>query len=123
MTAFRYTAIGAGGERLAGVMEAGTAEEVIARLQRQGTMPVRAEPADKAGRWSGLMHLDLGAGRGLRKQDVADLIRELATMLTAGQDLDRALRYMQETAPARVRAPTQGRGKPVSMSCLRNKVR
>jgi general secretion pathway protein F len=108
MTAFRYTAIGAGGERLAGVMEAGTAEEVIARLQRQGTMPVRAEPADKAGRWSGMMHLDLGAGRGLRKQDVADLIRELATMLSAGQDLDRALRYMQETSPARVRPTITG---------------
>ena len=53
MTAFRYTAIGSGGERLAGVMEAATAEEVIARLQRQGTMPVRAEPADQAQRWSG----------------------------------------------------------------------
>jgi general secretion pathway protein F len=108
MTAFRYTAIGTGGERLAGVMEAATAEEVIARLQRQGTMPVRAEPADKAGRWSALMQLSLGSTRGLRKQDVADLIRELATMLTAGQDLDRALRYMQETAPARVRPTITG---------------
>ena len=47
------------------------------------------------------MQLDLGGRRGLRKQDVADLFRELATMLSAGQDLDRALRYMQETAPAR----------------------
>ena len=46
MTAFRYTAIGAGGERLAGVMEAATADEVIARLQRQGSMPVQL-PLDK----------------------------------------------------------------------------
>ena len=99
MTTFRYTAIGAGGERLAGLMEAATAAEVIVRLQRQGSMPVRAEPADKASRWTGLLQMDLGGRRGLRKQDVADLIRELATMLTAGQDLDRALRYMQETAP------------------------
>lgn len=108
MTSFRYTAIGPGGEKLAGFMEAATAAEVIHRLQRQGTMPVRAEPADTVGRWRGLLHLDLGAGRGLRKQDVADLIRELATMLTAGQDLDRALRYLEETAPVRVRPTVTG---------------
>jgi general secretion pathway protein F len=108
MTSFRYTALGPGGERLAGVMEAASEAEVIARLQRQGSMPLRAEAADKASRWSGLMRIDLGSRRGLRKQDVADLIRELATMLTAGQDLDRALRYMQETAPPRVRPTVTG---------------
>jgi general secretion pathway protein F len=108
MTMFRYTAIGAGGERIGGVMEAANQAEVIARLQRQGSMPVRAEPADTTSRWSGLLRLDLSGRRGLRKQDVADLIRELATMLSAGQDLDRALRYMQETAPARVRPTVTG---------------
>lgn len=125
MTTFRYTAIGAGGERLAGLMDAATEAEVIARLQRQGTMPVRAEPADKASRWRGLLHLDLGGRRGLRKQDVADLIRELATMLTAGQDLDRALRYMQETASTRVRPTITGLrdavrdGSPLSVAMSR----
>jgi general secretion pathway protein F len=125
VTAFRYTAIGPAGERLAGVMEAATSEEVIARLQRQGSMPVRAEPAEQAGRWSGLLRLDLGARRGLRKQDVADMIRELATMLTAGQDLDRALRYMQETAPVRVRPTLTGLrdavrdGSPLSVAMAR----
>ncbi len=59
MTTFRYTAIGAGGERLAGLMEAATEAEVIVRLQRQGSMPVRAEPADKASRWAGLLQMDL----------------------------------------------------------------
>lgn len=108
MTMFRYTAIGSAGERLAGVMDASTRAEVIARLQRQGTMPVRAEPADQASRFAWLTQLDLGGRRGLRKQDVADLIRELATMLTAGQDLDRALRYMQETAVARTHATING---------------
>ena len=125
MTAFRYTAIGPGGERLAGVMEAATADEVIARLQRQGTMPVQAELADQTRCWSGWLNLDLGARRGLRKQDVADMIRELATMLTAGQDLDRALRYMQETAPTRVRPTVTGLrdavrdGAPLSVAMAR----
>jgi general secretion pathway protein F len=125
MTTFRYTAIGAGGERLAGMMEAATAAEVIIRLQRQGSMPVRAEPADKASRWTGLLQMDLQGRRGLRKQDVADLIRELATMLTAGQDLDRALRYMQETAPKRIRPTVTGLrdavrdGSPLSVAMSR----
>jgi len=125
MTTFRYTAIGAGGERLAGVMDASSEAEVIARLQRQGTMPVRTELADKAARWSRLLQIDLGGRRGLRKQDVADLIRELATMLSAGQDLDRALRYMQETAPARVRPTLTGLrdavrdGSPLSVAMSR----
>ncbi len=125
MTTFRYTAIGAGGERLAGLMEAATAAEVIVRLQRQGSMPVRAEPADKASRWTGLLQMDLRGRRGLRKQDVADLIRELATMLTAGQDLDRALRYMQETAPTRIRPTVTGLrdavrdGSPLSVAMSR----
>jgi general secretion pathway protein F len=125
MTTFRYTAIGAGGERLAGLMEAATAAEVIVRLQRQGSMPVRAEPADKASRWTGLLQMDLRGRRGLRKQDVADLIRELATMLTAGQDLDRALRYMQETAPTRIRPIVTGLrdavrdGSPLSVAMSR----
>ncbi|MBV8591715.1 MAG: type II secretion system F family protein, partial [Acetobacteraceae bacterium] len=48
---------------------------------------------------SALLQTDFAARRGLRKQEVADIVRELATMLGAGQDLDRALRYMQETAP------------------------
>jgi len=125
MTTFRYTAIGAGGERIAGMMDAATEAEVIVRLQRQGSMPLRAEPADKASRWAGLLQIDLGGRGGLRKQDVADLVRELATMLTAGQDLDRALRYMQETAPKRVRTTVTGLrdavrdGSPLSVAMSR----
>jgi general secretion pathway protein F len=125
MITFRYTAIGAGGERLAGLMEAASEADVIVRLQRQGTMPLHAEPADAATRWPGLLQIDLGGRRGLRKQYVADLVRELATMLTAGQDLDRALRYMQETAPARVQPTITGLrdavrdGSPLSVAMAR----
>lgn len=108
MATFRYTAIGPGGERVAGLMDATSEAEVIARLQRQGSMPVRAEPANSTSGWPTLLHIDLGGRRGLRKQDVADLIRELATMLSAGQDLDRALRYMEETAGKRIRPTISG---------------
>lgn len=125
MITFRYTAIGAGGERLVGLMDGATEAEVIARLQRQGTMPIHAEPADRASRWSGALKMDLGGRLGVRKQDVADLVRELATMLMAGQDLDRALRYMQETAPVRIRPTITGLrdavrdGSPLSVAMSR----
>jgi general secretion pathway protein F len=100
MAAFRYTAIGPDGHIQRGVMDAGSEHEVIRRLQRQGVTPMRADPAQAGGSWfRDLVHADFGARRGLRKQEIAELIREMATMLGAGQDLDRSLRYMQETAP------------------------
>ncbi len=102
MTLFRYTAIGAGGERLTGTTDAADEADLIARLQRQGAMPIRTDSADRPRPWSRWMQIDLGKGRSLSKQQVADLIRELATMLSAGQDLDRALRYLQETSSAKV---------------------
>jgi general secretion pathway protein F len=96
--AFRYTAIGPAGDIRHGRMEAASEREVVQRLQRQGVTPMRADP-DRGGlAWRDLLHTEFGR-RGLRKAETADLIRELATMLGAGQDLDRALRYMQETAP------------------------
>jgi general secretion pathway protein F len=110
VTLYRYTAIGVGGERVAGVMDAPTEADVVARLRRQGNTPIRAEPADKASssRLSSLLRVDLGGARGPGKQAVAELIRELATMLSAGQDVDRALRYMQETSQPRVRRVVTG---------------
>ena len=48
---------------------------------------------------------EFGRGRGpAARQEVADLTRELAIMLAAGQDLDRALRFLVDTAP-KARAP------------------
>jgi general secretion pathway protein F len=106
---FRYTAIGPGGDIQRGLMDAATEAEVIARLQRQGNIPLRAEPTAWGLTLAMRLHIDLGAARGLRKQEIADFVRELATMLGAGQDLDRALRFMQGTAPnARVQRIVTG---------------
>jgi general secretion pathway protein F len=100
MPQFRYTAIGSGGEMQRGVLEASSEAELVARLQRQGSLPMRAEPVAQGGMLGGLLHADFLPRRGLSAQQVADLTRELATMLGAGQDLDRALRYTLETAPS-----------------------
>jgi general secretion pathway protein F len=105
MPAFRYTAIAPTGELTRGVMDATSESELIARLRRQGSIPMRAEPdGGGASRLAGLLRLELGGPPSLRRQELANTTRELAVMLAAGQDLDRALRFMVETAPnARVR--------------------
>jgi general secretion pathway protein F len=59
---------------------------------------MRAEP-DTPSFISDLLHMQLGRGRALTRQETANFTRELATMLSAGQDLDRALRFLVETAP------------------------
>jgi general secretion pathway protein F len=85
-------------------MEAPDQATVIERLQRQGHVPMRAEPAGGRAAWSEFLITEFARRRGLSRQEVTDVTRELATMLAAGQDLDRALRFIVETSPnARVK--------------------
>jgi general secretion pathway protein F len=97
MPGFRYVAIDPAGNRTSGTMDAADTAEVIARLQRAGNMPVSAEPAGQGAKLSDLLRLEVGR-RTLSPRDLTNLTRELAVMLTAGQDLDRALRFLGETA-------------------------
>lgn len=88
MALFRYKALSAAGEALDGQMEAASADEVITRLQDQGHLPVEARRADQAG-GEGLGALfkrkEFGA------EQVLQFTQQLATLLGAGQPLDRAL--------------------------------
>ena len=104
MPAFRYTALTPAGEISRGVMEADSEAAVIDRLRKQGNIPMRADPASGSSFLSGLLHMEFGRGQAMGKQEVANFTRELAIMLQAGQDLDRSLRFLVDTAPnARVR--------------------
>ncbi len=99
MPSFRYTAITASGETTTGLMEAPSEAAVVEMLRRQGSLPMRAEPADAGGGFiSGLMGAEFGGGQRLSSQDLSETTRELAVMLGAGQDLDRALRFLVDTA-------------------------
>ena len=100
MTSFRFTAITQGGETIRGITDAASEADAIAWIRRQGNLPVRAEPAG-AGLLANGLRIELGAlrRRGLRRQEVTNLTRELSVMLGAGQDLDRAMRFLVETAP------------------------
>jgi general secretion pathway protein F len=95
MPAFRYVAVNADGRLQRGVMDASDAASVVERLQHQGHIPMRAEPAGRSGWLFDILSYDLGR-KSLRRQDTADIVRELATMLASGQDVDRALRFVIE---------------------------
>ena len=112
MPAFRYTAIDPAGQTIRGTMDAATEAEVVRHLQRQGSIPMRAEPAGSRG-IGDLLSRDIGR-RGMGRQDVANFTRELSIMLGAGQDLDRSLRFLVDTSPnPRVRATVEGLRKTV----------
>ncbi|OYW84620.1 MAG: hypothetical protein B7Z20_10490 [Sphingobium sp. 32-64-5] len=57
MALFRYKALSAAGETLAGSMEAARAEDVVARLQEQGHLPVEVVDGTGGGAESGLAAL------------------------------------------------------------------
>src|SRR5262249_58220907 len=75
------------------------------RLQRQGQIVLRADPAGRRRGLAEVLHLELGGRSGLEKAALGEATRELAIMLAAGQDLDRALRFVVDnTRSARARA-------------------
>jgi general secretion pathway protein F len=105
MPSFRWSAIDGGGEVVSGVMEAPDRAVVVERLQRQGQIVLRADPADGRRGLGELLQIELGGARGLDKAALGEVTRELAIMLAAGQDLDRALRFVVDhTRSARARA-------------------
>jgi general secretion pathway protein F len=99
MPSFRYIAVAPGGELARGIIEAESEAAVIERLQQLNNLPMRIEPTDGGSFLAGLLHMEFGRRSVLRRQEVTNLTRELAIMLGAGQDLDRALRFLVETAP------------------------
>ncbi len=96
MPSYRWSAINPGGDVVRGVMEAPDRAIVVERLQRQGQVVLRADPADGRRGWSDLLQIEFGRSRGLDKTTLGEITRELAIMLAAGQDLDRALRFVVE---------------------------
>jgi general secretion pathway protein F len=104
MPSFRWSAINPGGDVVRGVMDAPDRGVVVERLQRQGQIVLRADPAEGRRSWADLLQIELGRSRGLDKSALGEVTRELAIMLAAGQDLDRALRFVVDnTRNARIR--------------------
>jgi general secretion pathway protein F len=94
MSQFHYRAVSDTGDILQGEMEAASVEEVIARLQDQGHTPLEAKPANEAGVGGGFGGL-LKRGPFTGDQ-LAQFTHQLATLLGAGQPLDRALGILMD---------------------------
>lgn len=92
MPLFRYKAFSPAGETLEGVMEAASADEVIARIQDAGNLPVEAKLADPAGA-AGVLGL-FRPRDAMSTDQVLQFTQQLATLLGAGQPLDRALQIL-----------------------------
>jgi len=86
---FRYKALSGAGEPINGQMEAASQQEVILRLQEAGHLPIEARAADGAAEAGGLGALF--QRRDLTDKQVLQFTQQLATLLNAGQPLDRAL--------------------------------
>ncbi len=89
MPLFRYKALSSAGDNLVGQMEAASSEEVIARLQEQGYLPIEAQRSDSLSEQGSLFSF-------LKKSEMSDaqvlqFTQQLATLLGAGQPLDKAL--------------------------------
>ena len=93
MTMFAYRAVAGSGDVVDGELEAPNREEAVDRLRRRGLLPIRVD----AGR-----HARQGGARrpwgGPSRRDVANLTREIATLLEAGLTLDGALGVLADLA-------------------------
>jgi general secretion pathway protein F len=96
LPSFRWSAINPAGNVVHGVIEAADRATVVERLQRQGQIVLRADAADGRRRLEDLLRFELRRRRRLDRATLGEVTRELAIMLVAGQDLDRALRFVVE---------------------------
>lgn len=94
MPQFHYQATTLQGKIVEGVMEAGEERMVVARLHEQGYLPLRVGLPGQAKSKATLPQLSLPeiSFRGkVRQRDLLMMTQELATLISAGLPLDRAL--------------------------------
>lgn len=98
MTLFQYKAVDGNGAIVEGEMEAESERAVVTRLQNNGLMPLRARPAGSVS-VRDLLSMDLmPKRRGLSQKQLALLTRELATLMQAGLELEKALEILVSLA-------------------------
>src|SRR3954466_14868578 len=94
MPLYRYKALNTRGEMLDGQMEAASDGEVVARLQEQGHLPMEARLASEGGGGSSLR--SLFQAKPFAGERLVQFTQQLATLLGAGQPLDRSLTILLE---------------------------
>ncbi len=92
MTLFYYKAVTPAGEVLEGQLDLGSHDEVVGKLQDAGNIPLEVREADSGD--SGSLFAALFKRKTLREAQVVQFTQQLATLLGAGQPLDRALQIL-----------------------------
>lgn len=92
MTLFYYKAVTSGGEVLEGQFDLGSRDDVIGKLQDAGNIPLEVREAD--GGDSASLFAALFKRATLRQAQIVQFTQQLATLLGAGQPLDRALQIL-----------------------------
>src|SRR6185295_2973889 len=89
MASFRYRALSATGSPVSGHLEAASEAAVIQHLRGQGHIPISASSAAEG--WRRLLTFEAGRKKQASLREIAIATQELATLLRAGLELDRAL--------------------------------
>ena len=92
MTLFYYKAVTPAGEVLEGQFDLGSRDDVIGKLQDAGNIPLEVREAD--GGDSASLFAALFKRATLRQAQIVQFTQQLATLLGAGQPLDRALQIL-----------------------------
>lgn len=94
MALYRYKAITPDGEVVEGQYDVASNDEVVAKIQDAGNIPLEVSAADGAAGAGGLAGLFKREAMG--QAQVLQFTQQLATLLSAGQPLDRALQILLE---------------------------
>ena len=90
MPTFRYKAVTEPGEVVEGFLDAPDQQTVIEQLRLKGYFPIRADALEQAS-LSNWFRREMSPGRQIQRQETADILRELATLMQAGLTLEHAL--------------------------------
>ncbi len=94
MALYRYKAVTATGEVLEGQFDVASNDEAVAKIQDAGNIPLEVHAAD--GGESGSLFGRLSKRKAINQTQVLQFTQQLATLLGAGQPLDRALQILLE---------------------------
>jgi general secretion pathway protein F len=94
MALYRYKAVTVSGEVLEGQLDVASNDEAVAKIQDAGNIPLEIRAADAGD--TGGMFGRLGKRQAMSQAQVLQFTQQLATLLGAGQPLDRALQILLE---------------------------
>ncbi len=94
MPSFRYRAMTASGAIVTGVLEAASEPAAIEEIRNRGHFPIAAQGAHQAAPWRAVLTKDILPRRRAAPRNLVIATQELAALLQAGLELDRALEIL-----------------------------